>query len=344
MHTQLCLTLCEPMDCSPLGSSLHGILHSRILEWVAISSSRGSSWPRDQPRDWTHQCVSCTGRQILYHWATWERTQVALSPNRVIMVAPQPYQWCWSPFFYKSDLQTLCINQRRERRGRLKLIEWSKNKLTGKHILIFKTEKVATYLWNYHCRIYYKRVRSADSRELLFIETEQSAGVGMSTLVRRRPWTGGPRLSRHLEVETRPAWSSYLYQAVLGEQQASFLTPMLTHYLPQRLKLYFRSCFSLSLQGISASEVLGALGAIQGFPGSVIKNPLAVLGMQETGVWSLGQEDPLEEGMATQDSILAWRIPWTEEPGRLQSMGSQRVGHNWSELAAAAGSRQETFS
>ena len=50
--------------------------------------------------------------------------------------------------------------------------------------------------------------------------------------------------------------------------------------------------------------------------------------MQETWVQSLGQEDPLEEGMATYSSILAWRIPWTEEPGGLQSMGSQRVGHD----------------
>ena len=50
-------------------------------------------------------------------------------------------------------------------------------------------------------------------------------------------------------------------------------------------------------------------------------------------VRSLGREDPLEEGMATHSSILAWRIPWTEEPGRLQSMGSHRVGHNWSHLA-----------
>ena len=50
--------------------------------------------------------------------------------------------------------------------------------------------------------------------------------------------------------------------------------------------------------------------------------------MQETWVQSLGQEDPLEKEMATHSSILAWRIPWTGEPGRLQSMGSQRVGHN----------------
>ena len=46
-------------------------------------------------------------------------------------------------------------------------------------------------------------------------------------------------------------------------------------------------------------------------------------------VQSLGWEDPLEEGMATHPSILAWRIPWTEEPGGLQSMGSQRTGHSW---------------
>ena len=51
--------------------------------------------------------------------------------------------------------------------------------------------------------------------------------------------------------------------------------------------------------------------------------------MQETWVRSLGWEDPLEKGMATHSSILAWRIPWTGEPGGLQSMGSQRVKHNW---------------
>ena len=50
--------------------------------------------------------------------------------------------------------------------------------------------------------------------------------------------------------------------------------------------------------------------------------------MRETWVKSLGQEDLLEKEMATDSSILAWKIPWTEEPGRLQSMGSQRVGHD----------------
>ena len=56
-----------------------------------------------------------------------------------------------------------------------------------------------------------------------------------------------------------------------------------------------------------------------------MKNPLAV---QEMQVQSLSQEDPLEEGMATHSSILAWSIPWTEEPGRLQSIGSHRVRHD----------------
>ena len=52
-------------------------------------------------------------------------------------------------------------------------------------------------------------------------------------------------------------------------------------------------------------------------------------GMWETLVRSLGREDPLEKEMATHSSTLAWRIPWREEPGRLQSMGSQRVRHDW---------------
>ena len=51
--------------------------------------------------------------------------------------------------------------------------------------------------------------------------------------------------------------------------------------------------------------------------------------MQETQVQPLGPEEPLEEGMATHSSILAWRIPWAEEPGGLQSLGSQRVEHDW---------------
>ena len=61
---QSCLTLCDPMDCSPPGSSVHEIFQARVLEWVAISLSRGSS----QPRDWTQ--VSCTVGRCFTVWAT----------------------------------------------------------------------------------------------------------------------------------------------------------------------------------------------------------------------------------------------------------------------------------
>ena len=66
------------------------------------------------------------------------------------------------------------------------------------------------------------------------------------------------------------------------------------------------------------------------FSGSLVAQRLKHLpGMRETQLWSLGREDPLEKEMATHSSTLAWRIPLREEPGRLQSMGSQRVRHGW---------------
>ena len=82
------------------------------------------------------------------------------------------------------------------------------------------------------------------------------------------------------------------------------------------------------------NEVNGPLRSGLGFPGgSVAKNLPATEELQETWVWSLGWEDPLEEGMAIHSSIFGWRIPWTEEPGGPQSTGSQRVRHEWSDLA-----------
>ena len=68
-------------------------------------------------------------------------------------------------------------------------------------------------------------------------------------------------------------------------------------------------------------------GASQVAP--VVNNPPANSRMQETWVRSMDQEDPVEQSMATHSSILAWIIPWTEEPGRLQFVGLQRVRHNW---------------
>ena len=73
------------------------------------------------------------------------------------------------------------------------------------------------------------------------------------------------------------------------------------------------------------SNIYGVVITWASLVARVVKNLLA---MQETWVSSLGQEDPLEKGMPTHSSVLAWRIPQTEEPGGLQSMGSQRVGHD----------------
>ena len=70
-------------------------------------------------------------------------------------------------------------------------------------------------------------------------------------------------------------------------------------------------------------RLLAFLGA--SLVAQMVKNPPA---MWETWVQSLDQEDPLEKGMATHSSILAWRIPWTEEPGGLQSLESKRVSHD----------------
>ena len=77
--TQLCPILWDLVDYSPPGSSIHGILQARILEWVAISFSKGSC----QSRNWT--CISCIGRQILYHWATREAPEDKINLDNGVM-------------------------------------------------------------------------------------------------------------------------------------------------------------------------------------------------------------------------------------------------------------------
>ena len=78
VFSQLCLTVCDHMDCGPPGSSVHGIIQARILEWVAISSSRGSS----QPRNWTHiSCGSCIAGGIFTCWAIGEAHLSRILPS-----------------------------------------------------------------------------------------------------------------------------------------------------------------------------------------------------------------------------------------------------------------------
>ena len=93
VHAQLCLTVYDPMDCSLPGSSVHGIIPARILEWVAISFSKGSS----QHRDWTRvSWGSCFGRWILNHWATQGSLWLEGAGCQMLAILTRPYsKWSW---------------------------------------------------------------------------------------------------------------------------------------------------------------------------------------------------------------------------------------------------------
>ena len=181
---QSCPTLCDPVACSPPGSSVPGILQARILEWVAYSFSRGSSWPGD-------------------------RTQVS--------------------------------------------------RITGRRFNLGATREALLHLW------ISEKDNRAPASKMLLCDRHMIIVIGI-------PIREGRKWNRH---------------------RKEFLVLMSFRIWPSRIPWWLR------------------------------------WQMQETWVWSLGWEDLLEEGMATHSSVLAWRIPWTEEPAGLQSMGSQRAGHNW---------------
>ena len=92
--TKLCPTLCDHIDCSPPVSSVHGIFQARILEWVTISYSRGSSRPRDGT---CVSCISCIGRWILHHCASWGVSHINYNSiklqGRIPTVAPRDFPY-----------------------------------------------------------------------------------------------------------------------------------------------------------------------------------------------------------------------------------------------------------
>ena len=94
---QSCPTLCDSMDCSLPGSSVHGIFQAGILEWAVISSFKGSSRPKDQ----THVfCISCIGRQLLYHWAHI----LECAYHQKFSFNPSLYSWCPLPILAHSPI------------------------------------------------------------------------------------------------------------------------------------------------------------------------------------------------------------------------------------------------
>ena len=96
--------------------------------------------------------------------------------------------------------------------------------------------------------------------------------------------------------------------------------------IPQIWELVEILCCLLLLCVLAESLFFFFFNSRASLMAQMVKNLPAV---QKTWIWFLGWEDPLEKGMATHSSILAWRIQWTKEPGRLQLMGLQRVGHDW---------------
>ena len=149
---------------------------------------------------------------------------------------------------------------------------------------------------------------------------------------RSSPWT----------KDTKPHWRKQRTKSTLTPWILKPPTPPLLIFrvwrpgpLPpgRRLRKFSLGIRAVHQESPKATNIEFAHGYVQlrGFlSGSAVKNPPA---RPETRVWSLGQEDPLEEVMATYSSILAGRIPWTEEPGGLQFIGLQRVRHDWSDWA-----------
>ena len=122
-----CPALCDPMDCSPSGSSVPGILQVRILEWVAMASSRGSSWPRDPIH------VSCTCSQILYCWATREAS----------------HRWCyWASLIQGKKRCHFDINN--------KVSYFSLLYFPGKWLVIYLTSNEVEELWFSNSNLLYK--------------------------------------------------------------------------------------------------------------------------------------------------------------------------------------------
>jgi len=127
---------------------------------------------------------------------------------------------------------------------------------------------------------------------------------------------GRTRVWESCKVVSNPAFRTWklpqLYISVFWSGGLTFCFPLVVIFAGRLIRLSY----------VGASQV--AL---------VVKNPPAMQEPQEIWIRSLGQEDLLEEGMATLSSILAWRIPWTDEPNGLWSLGSQRVRHDWRDLA-----------
>ena len=153
-------------------------------------------------------------------------------------------------------------------------------------------------------------------------------------------------LNKRTEIEYKPqlfSWILFTFVAFINFSSAEivlFIFYLFTFCLYQlECKLAHQFFILFNRASVASTATLThTYTPHRAFPSSsAIKNPPAMQETHEMLAWSLGQQDPLEKHMETHSSILAWRIPWSEEPRGLQSKGLQRVRHEWSDLATLSG-------
>ena len=149
----LCLSLCYPMDCSLPGSSVHGILQARILEWVAIPYSRGSSWPRD----WTH--VSCIAGRLYCLNLIRGNPHSSYNWKFVVFANPSLFSLCPSPWEHFSTLSNSLVFLERGKVFRIfhiicKQVIWSYNLIFLSGLDVFYLFFLPTCSgWNFQYRV-----------------------------------------------------------------------------------------------------------------------------------------------------------------------------------------------
>ena len=251
-------TLWNPMNCSPPGPLFHGIIQARILEWVAMPSFRGSSWPGIEPASVMSPALA--GR-FFTTYTTWE-AQISYM-----------YTYIWASLVAQI-VKNLPAMQETRVHSLFGEDPLEKAKATHSSILAWEipwTEEPACFTPQGH--------QESDT-------TERLTHVHISPPFRTSLPNATPPHPSSSSQSTKP--NSRWYTA--GSHQVCF---------------------------VHGSVCMWAPPVVQ-----TIKNLPAT---QETRAWSLGQEDSLAKGMATHSGIPAWRIPRTEDPGGLQSMGSQRL-------------------
>ena len=247
---QLCLTLWDSVDRIPPGSSVHGILQARILEWVAILSSTGSFGPRD----WIH--VSCIGRRILYHWATWEALLVNIpSLKESLREEMHPYD------------DSIYV-------------------LPG-------------------CKVWVRKAGSSN----------QPTGLHFpQASVYHPPGPNPVCIQGNRGLSWR--WATWVLISVyMPSNLGSPSEPSGCHF-PESLSRRHRP-LKLFPNQTSFESWAASITHLPFFP---LFSPKMKYGIPSN--WTLW-EGTWEKEMATHSSVLAWRIPGTEEPGGLPSMGSQ---------------------